>query len=305
MKIKPEMGIFRFRTTHGGSKKEINQTFHKIITMQKGISPVIAMVLVILVSVVSITIVLTVALPLIDKFNDASYINAAQTNMGIIDNLIREVASEGFGIVKSALISSSAGVYRTNEESESFEYDLDLKSDILRKGTFMKEGNLVTIIAGTASASQNTTHLKIENEILEVVFDRNGNRTSFDGVNTSSIVRTMRLKDSSTTLVPTDTSVIIEGYRNSSWGLGYSELVEEGISLQRAEVRAHLRSNLTNHEYDVFYTLSGSSDFLSINVRNVSSTNKTTFVFTYRLGSSGSDSDTIRVGEVNETTFTN
>lgn len=284
--------------------KAINQSFHKIIAMPKGISSLISAVMVILISVVGIAVVLSIGLPLIDRFGDAALVGEANRNILALDNLIREAASESVGVVKGAQLDVNGGVYRVNTEAGSLDFDTVLKSDIISKGTFRKEGNLRTSVVGSASATQNSTHLKIANEILEVVFNRTGNSTSFDGINTSSIIRSIVLKDSSTTLVPIDTSITVGGVRNSSWGLGYSGLVREGEVLPQAEVRAHVRSNLTNTEYDVFYSLPASSDFMLVSVRNVTSTNKTAITLTYKLGSTGSGGDVIKIGNVNETTFT-
>lgn len=272
--------------------------------MPKGISPLVATVLVILISAVGVSVVVLVGAPILDRVSDSNTINEAQSNMRILDDLIRQAASESPGIVRTVQISLSGGLLKINTESGTLDYDYSLKSSLLPKGTFKKDGNLLTIVGGTASASQNSTNLKIENEILEIVFDRTGNNTNFAGINTSSVIRTITLKNTNATIIPNDTSIILQSLRNTSWGLGYSELVREGSVLARSEVRVHVRSNLTNHEYDVFYTLPGSSDFFLINVKNVSTANTTTSVFTYKIGATGRTSDKITIG-ANETTFTN
>ena len=101
--------------------------------------------------------------------------------------------------------------------------------------------------------------------------------------------------------MPNDTSVIIGNVTNTSWGLGYSEIVREGNFLTRAEALAHVRSNLTGTEYEVLYSLPASADYLLITVTNAS-TNQTTMDFAYHLGTSAKN-DLIRIDDVNETTY--
>jgi hypothetical protein len=196
-------------------------------------------------------------------------------------------------------MSVGDGTYRIIPAS-SFEFEYEMKTDVLPKGTFKKEGSMLTAVSGVAKATQNSTHLILENEILEIVLQRIGNETKFDGINTSSIIKTIKIKESSVSIIPNDTAVKIGNITNTSWGLGYSKLTFEGNFLSRAEAIAHIRSNLTNLEYDVFYTLPASSDFLIISIRNVSAENKTTINFAYRLGSSAND--TIRIAG-NETVY--
>ena len=99
--------------------------------------------------------------------------------------------------------------------------------------------------------------------------------------------------------------MIIGGYSNSSFGLGYSKLDREGSDLPKAAAVAHVKSNLTNTEYDVVYALPASSDFLLVNVRNVSSSNQTTVAYSYKLGSTANNNDIIRIGDISENVFSN
>lgn len=264
----------------------------------KGVSPLLSTVLVILISVAAISAVLLVGGPSINRARESAIIGEAYQNMRTINNFITEVASENPGSLRKVPIKVTEGTYRVISTSGSFEYDLGLTSDILPLGSIKKEGNLQTIVGGSAKASQNSTYLILENEILEIVFYRNGSETNFDSINTSTLIRTIKLKDSGFTLRPNDTGIVIGNYSNSSWGIGYSKLVSESTQLAKAEVLAHVRSNLTNHEYEVLYTLPASADFLIINIKNVSN-NQTTVNFIYHLGNNAT-SDVIRMGGVNE-----
>lgn len=265
----------------------------------KGVSAIIATVLIILFSVAAISIVLMVGTPAINRARDSGIVNEAYQNMRVVDNLIRTVSSEGPGSLRTAQIKSVGGTYRISPVAGTFDYELELSSDLFPRGTFKKEGNLQTIVGGGAKASQNSTHLILENEILEIVFYRNGSESNFDSINTSTLIRTITIKDSSFVIKPNDTGIMIENYTNTSWGIGYSKLVSESTQLAKAEVLAHVRSNFTGVEYEVLYTLPASADFLIMTVRNTTG-NLTTVTLRYELGTNTSD---ILKLPNNETTF--
>ncbi len=139
--------------------------------MVKGVSAIISFAIIILLVVTAIGIVLGVGIPLLEQARETGVINEANQNMRIIDNLIRQVASEGTGALRSALISVTDGTYRVDSDLSSFDFEFLMKSNAIPRGTFTREGNLVTIVGGSAKATQNSSKLIIENEILEIVFN--------------------------------------------------------------------------------------------------------------------------------------
>lgn len=270
--------------------------------MTKGISSVISFVITILLTVTAVGIVLGVGLPILDQARETGVLNEANQNMRIIDNLIRQVASEGTRTFKTVTLSVTDGVYRIDSDSNSLDFELTMKSNPIPRGTFKKDGNVITSFGGSASAADNSSFLIIQNEVLEIVFNKTGNETSFDGINTSTIIRTIRSKVApAITIKPNNTGIKIQNIANTSWGLGYTKLAFSGQDLPRASVLAHVRSNLTGTEYEVLYTLPASADFLLIEVRNTSYSNQTTLTFDYRLGDLSSD--ILKFGDANETTF--
>ncbi len=269
------------------------------VNKMKGVSAVIGTVLVVVLSVAAVSTILLVGVPAIDRAKDSGVVNEAYQNMQVIDNLIRTVASEGSGSLRVAEIKVSSGTYRTISASGSFEYDFDLTSNLFSRGTYKREGNLQTIIGGGAKASENSTNLILENGILEIVLDKKGTQNNWDSINTSTLVKTVKIKSNGFVLKPNETSVLVGSQQNSSWGIGYSKLVSDSTSLAKAEAIAHVRSNVTNVEYEVLYTLPSLADFFFMSVRNVSD-NMTTISFRYQLGTNSTD--VIRLPN-NETLF--
>lgn len=268
----------------------------------KGFAEFVGFVIITLLVVVSIAIVLMVGIPLIEEAIERGVVNEAEINMRIVDDAVRGVASQGTGTLKSLRLSVTDGLYRVNPGSESFDFEMRIRSEALSRGTFTREGNLYIFFVGSASAKENTTHIILENEVMEVVQPKIGSETSFAGINTSSAISTMTLKDSNAVIAPFDARIIVASITNTSWGLGYSKAAFQGSNLGEAESVFHVRSNYTGVEYEVVYTLPASSDFVTISVRNVSRDNATTLVMSYRLGASITN-DIVRVGNVNETTF--
>ncbi len=128
--------------------------------------------------------------------------------------------------------------------------------------------------------------------------------TSPGSVFTNESISSIEIRGS-TAISPVNTSVVIENYSNSSYGVGYSKLVKEGDFLTKAEALFHVQSNLSSAVYDVLYTLPSRADFFIINVKNTTG-NKTGINFDYRFGQSNAD-DYIKVpniGESNITTIT-
>jgi len=99
--------------------------------MVKGVSPIISFVLLVLISISAIYLVLYVAKPTIDRAYESAAMNEAGQNMQLLDNAIREVASEGTGGLRKIVMKVSDGNYRVVNTSGNFtgalQYKIDLK----------------------------------------------------------------------------------------------------------------------------------------------------------------------------------
>jgi hypothetical protein len=99
--------------------------------MEKGISPIISVVLLTLVLITAIYLVLNIIKPTLDRAFESAAMNEADQNMRLLDNLIREVASEGIGSFRTVVLKVSDGDYRIVNTSGNFtgaiQYKIDLK----------------------------------------------------------------------------------------------------------------------------------------------------------------------------------
>lgn len=114
--------------------------------MRRGISPLISVILLTLISVSAVYIVMYVAKPTIDRAYESAAMNEAEQNIQLLDNLIREVAYEGTGSHRSVFLKVSDGDYRVVNTSGNFtgavQYKIDLKYSPFTAPMLKKIGNL-------------------------------------------------------------------------------------------------------------------------------------------------------------------
>src|SRR3990170_2335616 len=112
----------------------------------KGISPFIAYALIILLSVSAIALVMLVGIPTINRAKDSGVISEGLSNMNTFASIIKEVASEGTGSIRTIQLQVSDGRYKADNSSSSLYFDYRAKSKIIIPG-FTKQGD-VQVIAG-------------------------------------------------------------------------------------------------------------------------------------------------------------
>lgn len=220
----------------------------------------------------AMALTLTVGMPAINKAKEASVINEALQNMRVIDNTIREVASEGTGSLRTPQIKVSGGDYKVNQKGSSVDFTYTIKYGLFEPGSFTKEGNLLLMSGVNAKAStydlnnDGASELVLENEILRVGLLSSGTSTNQVAINTSEIIKLLSIKESGTNVTVTDSSVTLDDFADTVNGTGYTELVNSGDHLSKAQAVVHM--NTTNIVYDIVYTLQSGADFLIVKIQN-------------------------------------
>ncbi|MEM5854323.1 MAG: hypothetical protein QW228_08210, partial [Candidatus Aenigmatarchaeota archaeon] len=114
--------------------------------MGKGISPLIGIVMMILISVTAIYLGLAIIRPTVEKAYEQALINEADQNLKLLDNVIREVASEGVGSLRTVILKVSDGSYKLINTSGNFygalQFKIELKQSPFSVPMFKKVGNL-------------------------------------------------------------------------------------------------------------------------------------------------------------------
>jgi len=114
--------------------------------MRKGVSPIISTIILILITISATFIVISIGRPTIDRAYEAAIMNEVELNMQLLDNLIREVASEGTGSLRSVILKVSDGDYRLVNASGNFtgalQFKIGLKHSPFAAPMLKKVGNL-------------------------------------------------------------------------------------------------------------------------------------------------------------------
>jgi hypothetical protein len=96
----------------------------------KAISPFIATALIILIGITSIYLILTVLNPALDKAKDSGIINEALQNLKLIDDYIREVASEGRDSKRTFSLKATEGTYKIDSRINYINFTYAIKTNL-------------------------------------------------------------------------------------------------------------------------------------------------------------------------------
>jgi hypothetical protein len=100
----------------------------------KGISPLVGLVLTVALSTVAVAITLTVIIPTMDRIRDSNVINEALENLELINDVVRQVASESEGSKRSISVEVTDGFYRIDKDQEIIYFEYEPKTDFIIEG---------------------------------------------------------------------------------------------------------------------------------------------------------------------------
>jgi len=139
----------------------------------KAISPFIASALIILMGITGIYLTLTVLTPSVDKAKDSGIINEALQGLKIIDDNIREVASEGQNSKRTLSLKVTEGTYKIDSNINCINFTYKMKTDLDVSGqrdniNITRSGNDINFfVSYTKLQIQGSDHLtKGENTIM-------------------------------------------------------------------------------------------------------------------------------------------
>lgn len=234
------------------------------------------MVIVILVTVIAVAIAILVVVPTINQAKEAALISEAKQNMHLMDDAIREVASEGLGSLRNLNMKVSGGQYKVNGPGNSIDFTYAVKYGAVQAGTFVQDGNL-QIIAGTdakasvynlSTPADGTSQIVLENENIRIAlhYNASANASFPEAINTSKIIQFLNFKSTNVNVTPSDSAVTIDNFPDTAVGTGYSYIVNTGDHLATAE--AIFVVNTTRLYYEIRYSLPSGSDFLIAKIQN-------------------------------------
>ncbi|MEM5834725.1 MAG: hypothetical protein QXQ69_02660 [Candidatus Aenigmatarchaeota archaeon] len=240
--------------------------------MLKGISPLVAYVMVIMIVVSGITLVLLIGMPTIEKARESLVINEAWENLRLMSQSIEEVATEGLGSLRTLSIKVTDGEYKINEKTNCIDFYYSPKNYRLEP-VFLKNENIIFIPGKNAIVREydldndGNQEIILENEFLRVAIEKKGSKEAPELINTSKLIKLIYFKPSDASLIPSDTSIFIDDREESSYGYGYSQALDPGKNSGKAEAIVYL--NTTYASYQILYTLYSGADFLTVKILNV------------------------------------
>ncbi|MCD6226785.1 MAG: hypothetical protein J7J93_03270 [Candidatus Aenigmarchaeota archaeon] len=143
----------------------------------KALSHFVSFTLVILFVITSVSLVLVVVTPALDKAKDSSTITEAFRNLETIDTAIKEVASEGENAKRTINIKITEGTIKSDPTNDYLNFTYTLKEDTSLSGqrnniNITKSGKELTLfiaysnidINGTAHFTKGDNKIIIENQ---------------------------------------------------------------------------------------------------------------------------------------------
>lgn len=122
----------------------------------KGISPLIAAVLVIAISISAIAVALNIGNPSIERSKEILILDEGKSNLRLIDSSINQVLQEGDGSSRKITLKVTSGTYRIYDNM--IEFEMQTNQQIVGSGVVVEE-DILSITASTnkitASVSYN------------------------------------------------------------------------------------------------------------------------------------------------------
>ncbi len=96
----------------------------------KGVSPFIASALLIMFGIAALSLSLTVVKPALERAQDSAVANEAMNNLRLIDNTVKEVASEEKGAKRTLNIRSTDGLYEVDARLDYVNFTHDMQQNL-------------------------------------------------------------------------------------------------------------------------------------------------------------------------------
>ncbi len=142
--------------------------------MKKGISPFIAFILVVAISVASVVIIMRLWGNSLEKFQGYAAVNDAKGVMSSINSAVKEVSVEGEGSSRKLSVSVSGGEYRVSAADDSVIFILDSGEELFPTG-LSEEGDLTMETHGNYTVS-----LTLDYESMDIVTDERWSGGSYN-----------------------------------------------------------------------------------------------------------------------------
>ena len=229
-------------------------------------NPLLSLVFVLVMSIIAITLVLTIGLPIIDTAMNTERVREAKDALSFLDNYIQDVANEGQG-AKRVFQFSSPGDFEIIPKEDSIQFEMESGIELYEYMSRRVVENLVHISGADVDCYTND-NITMENTYLKVIFQKVDEASPLSAITTDTNILMLNEKTYNSYIYPSNTSIIIDNDPTTAHGTGYSELLRSGRGLPSCQTHFYINSS-AGISYDVYYILYAGADFLVADVRNI------------------------------------
>lgn len=233
-------------------------------------------VLVVVIVVISSIIVYNIANSFLEEGRSVQRYNLAREIMTSIDAVIRELATEAPGAMRTIRVEAiEGGELVVSGKSDAIIYSLLLPREIIQSGLRFQEGNLLIISGPYVNAyesdvdSDGTTDFVLENSAVLFAVKKLGSPGSHVSINTTSIITRMRNKQINVNVNTPLSLIAINDLMNSTFGTGHTEFTRSTTFAQSNSIRVVMNTTSANISYIAEFSLSGSSDFVELEIKQI------------------------------------
>jgi hypothetical protein len=241
----------------------------------RGMSPLISSVILVAVVLTSTFIVISQLMPSMKSMRDSGAIDSGKQALNSFDKTIQELLYEAPGSKRTLVFKTDGGNFRVsgNEDLLRFSVSMDYKN--AEPGSITKEGRMIITYGPPIKAyesdidSDGQADLVIENDALLFAVRKLNNRTNQGFINltnsTKPFITAMKNKRLGINITPV-LGIYINDIDSTSYGQGYTELVEGGNYLEEGAIRLYLNSS-AGLVYEAFFRLLPGADFIQAEVK--------------------------------------
>ena len=254
-----------------------NQAINPIYSLQtiicmplKGIS-LIAGIIFLAITITATAIIYNAGVPAVQRIQSTAAVEKMKTTLSELDNIIRQVASEGKGSKRTVFISSDPGELNINGSANTITWEIQTDSPVISPHTSQRFGNLIVgSNLETSVRTGNYTRIPqgspvyiMENSHLIVYINKSHSPSVPGPIAVSSLVLAIYNKDLNSWLDnPGFLDISVDNKENSRSGQGYVQAESVGENLPYGKVTVLM--DTTYIDYYIYFTLESGADFLTI-----------------------------------------
>lgn len=237
---------------------------------KKGISPLLAGVIYTGLVVTTVTLVITLGLPQLDRITESTLYLNVREGMANLDKAIQKVSAEGRGSVRIVPLEIRSGDFTIDGTNDIVKYEIETTSQIVSPRTAVQFGNLVIGSNADVNASENATHYVLQNSRLQVTLRKFGSPSSQTAINTTELVQEIKVLSTNKTLPLTANNSVMQFIVNNdvsaSSGTGFTTLHEAGTVLSQGNVSVYVSA--ASGAYTMDLILEAEADYMAVLVKS-------------------------------------